>query len=103
MVAQNRSESIQSPPQVRPFTGAEYLESLKGRTRGLHLRRAGARPDADPAFRNAGRMLVRLYDALHDPARREVLTVPTDTATAASPIASTAPISTTSMAGGLPI
>jgi 4-hydroxyphenylacetate 3-monooxygenase len=34
---------------------------------------------AHPAFRNPARMLARLYDALHDPATRAVLTSPTDT------------------------
>lgn len=32
-----------------------------------------------PAFRNSARSVARLYDALHDPARRDVLTTPTDT------------------------
>jgi len=89
MVAQNRSESIQSPPQVRPFTGAEYLESLKDE-REVYIYGEQVRDlTQHPAFRNAGRMLVRLYDALHDPARREVLTSRPIPATAASPIAST--------------
>jgi 4-hydroxyphenylacetate 3-monooxygenase len=34
---------------------------------------------AHPAFRNAARSLARLYDALHDPAQKEVLTTATDT------------------------
>jgi len=32
-----------------------------------------------PAFRNAARMVARLYDALHDPAKKDILTVETDT------------------------
>ena len=32
-----------------------------------------------PAFRNATRMVARMYDALHDPAYQDVLTRPTDT------------------------
>src|SRR6266850_5734723 len=32
-----------------------------------------------PAFRNAARMVARLYDALHDPAQQAVLTTGTDT------------------------
>jgi aromatic ring hydroxylase len=35
-----------------------------------------------PAFRNQVRMAARFYDALHDPARRGVLTKPTDTGSA---------------------
>ena len=42
---------------------------------------ANASPDvtAHPAFRNAVRSIARLYDALHDPKRQDVLTCPTDT------------------------
>jgi len=32
-----------------------------------------------PAFRNTARSIARLYDALHDPQRRDVITTPTDT------------------------
>jgi 4-hydroxyphenylacetate 3-monooxygenase len=32
-----------------------------------------------PAFRNSARMLARMYDALHDPARQNILTTSTDT------------------------
>ena len=32
-----------------------------------------------PAFRNTARMVARLYDALHDPKRKDKLLVPTDT------------------------
>jgi 4-hydroxyphenylacetate 3-monooxygenase len=65
--------------KARPFTGAEYLQSLRdGREVWIH----GERVDdvtAHPAFRNAARSIARLYDALHDPAQGEVLTCPTDT------------------------
>src|SRR6202049_4315099 len=58
----------------RPFTGAEYLESLRdGREVYIH----GERVDdvtTHPAFRNAARSIARLYDALHDPHSKEVLT-----------------------------
>jgi 4-hydroxyphenylacetate 3-monooxygenase len=63
----------------RPFTGAEYLESLDD---GREVWFDGARianVAEHPAFRNAARSLARLYDALHDPATRDVLTCPTDT------------------------
>jgi 4-hydroxyphenylacetate 3-monooxygenase len=62
-----------------PFTGKEFLESLRdGREVWIYGERV---PDvtAHPAFRNPARMLARLYDALHDPAMRETLTCPTDT------------------------
>jgi 4-hydroxyphenylacetate 3-monooxygenase len=64
---------------VLPMTGTEYLESIRdGRT----IYAYGERVDdvtTHPAFRNATRMIARLYDALHDPAQQGVLTTPTDT------------------------
>jgi 4-hydroxyphenylacetate 3-monooxygenase len=63
----------------RPFTGKEYLESLRD---GRHVYIDGERVKdvtAHVAFRNSVRTLARLYDALHDPKTRDVLTSPTDT------------------------
>ncbi len=63
----------------RPFTGAEYLESLKdGREVWIYGERVRD-VTTHPAFRNAARSIARLYDALHDPESRDVLTWPTDT------------------------
>src|SRR5689334_11714489 len=63
----------------RPFTGAEYLESLRdGREVYVYGERV-ADVTAHPAFRNAARSIARLYDALHDPKSRELLTCETDT------------------------
>ncbi|BCJ68054.1 4-hydroxyphenylacetate 3-hydroxylase family protein [Polymorphospora rubra] len=73
-----------TPPDVarrvtRPMTGNEYLESLRdGREVFLYGERVKD-VTAHPAFRNSALMTARLYDALHDPARRDVLTAPTDT------------------------
>ena len=65
--------------EPRPFTGAEYIESLHdGREVYIDGERV-ADVTAHPAFRNSVRSLARLYDALHDPKTREVLTSPTDT------------------------
>ena len=63
----------------RPFTGAEYMESLRdGRAVFIDGERV---PDVTvhPAFRNAVRSIARLYDALHDPKTKDTLTCPTDT------------------------
>ena len=66
----------------RPFTGAEYIESLRD-GRSVYINGERVRDvTAHPAFRNSVRSLARLYDALHDPERREVLTCPTDTGSA---------------------
>jgi 4-hydroxyphenylacetate 3-monooxygenase len=62
----------------RPFTGKEYLESLRD---GREVYIQGERVDdvtTHPAFRNSARSIARLYDALHDPASQGVLTAPTD-------------------------
>jgi 4-hydroxyphenylacetate 3-monooxygenase len=64
---------------VRPFTGEEYLESLRD---GREIWIYGERVDdvtTHPAFRNSARSIARLYDALHDPEHQPVLTSETDT------------------------
>jgi 4-hydroxyphenylacetate 3-monooxygenase len=61
------------------MTGDEYLETLKD---GRDIWIYGERVEdvtAHPAFRNGARSVARLYDALHDPAKKDVLTVETDT------------------------
>src|ERR1700722_19951989 len=63
----------------RPFTGKEYLESLRA---GREIYIYGERVDdvtTHPAFRNAARTIAKLYDALHDEKTGDVLTCPTDT------------------------
>ncbi|HEX2654643.1 MAG TPA: 4-hydroxyphenylacetate 3-hydroxylase N-terminal domain-containing protein [Xanthobacteraceae bacterium] len=63
----------------RPFTGAEYLDSLRdGREVWIHGERVKD-VTTHPAFRNAARSIARLYDALHDPKSKDALTCPTDT------------------------
>src|SRR3954468_24541366 len=64
---------------VQPMTGAEYLDSIRD---AREIWAYGERVDdvtTHPAFRNSARMVARMYDALHDPERRDVLTTPTDT------------------------
>ena len=62
----------------RPFTGEEYLESLKdGREVWIYGERVKD-VTTHPAFRNAARSMARLYDALHAPETKELLTGPTD-------------------------
>src|SRR5258705_1381920 len=63
----------------RPFTGAEYLESLRD---GREVYIYGERVEdvtMHPAFRNSARSIARLYDSLHDQKHKDVLTCPTDT------------------------
>jgi 4-hydroxyphenylacetate 3-monooxygenase len=68
-----------STGRKRPFTGDEYLESLRdGREIWIYGERVKD-VTTHPAFRNTVRMIARLYDALHDPAKKDVLTTATDT------------------------
>jgi 4-hydroxyphenylacetate 3-monooxygenase len=63
----------------RPFTGAEYLESLRdGREVYIYGERVKD-VTTHPAFRNAARSVARLYDALHADKSKGLLTCPTDT------------------------
>jgi 4-hydroxyphenylacetate 3-monooxygenase len=65
--------------RTRPFTGAEYLESVRdGREIWIYGERVKD-VTTHPAFRNTVRMIARLYDALHDPATKDILTTETDT------------------------
>ncbi len=61
-----------------PFTGKEYLDSLDdGREVWIYGERV-KNITQHPAFRNSARMIARMYDALHDPKTRDVLTAPTE-------------------------
>ncbi|MDR3352978.1 MAG: hypothetical protein LBO00_08290 [Zoogloeaceae bacterium] len=61
-----------------PFTGKEYLDSLDD-GREVYLYGERVKNVAEhPAFRNSARMIARMYDALHDPAKQDVLTTPTE-------------------------
>ncbi len=63
----------------RPFTGAEFLETLRD---GREVYIYGERVEdvtTHPAFRNSAASVAILYDALHDKAQQDVLCAPTDT------------------------
>ena len=64
---------------ARPMTGAECIESIRDE-REVYLYGDRVKDvTRHPAFRNSVRMTARLYDTLHDPKTRDVLTCPTDT------------------------
>src|SRR5438477_1855346 len=68
-----------APGGARPFTGAEYLESLRdGREIWIYGERVKD-VTTHPGFRNTARMIARLYDSLHNPEMSSVLTTATDT------------------------
>jgi 4-hydroxyphenylacetate 3-monooxygenase len=63
----------------RPFTGKEFLESLRGPREIWIYGERVTDVTTHPAFRNPARMLARLYDALYDQATQALLTCATDT------------------------
>src|SRR5690606_31318218 len=73
------AEAIGAVRCDRPQNGAEYLESLRdGREVYIYGERVKDVTE-HPAFRNTARMAARLFDALHDPARKDKMLLPTDT------------------------
>jgi len=69
----DKSGAMPQTPREAPLRGSEYLKSLQdGRMVWLHGEQVTDVAN-HPAFRNAVRMVARLYDALHDQARREAL------------------------------
>jgi 4-hydroxyphenylacetate 3-monooxygenase len=67
-----------SSSRKKPYTSAEYLESLRdGREIWIYGERVKD-VTTHPAFRNTVRMMGRLYDALHD-SRKDILCAETDT------------------------
>jgi len=63
----------------RPFTGDEYLESLRdGREIWIYGQKVKD-VTTHPAFRNSARSIAKLYDALHSGKMKDVLTTETDT------------------------
>lgn len=74
--------AVPEPTSVaEPPTGAEYLESLRD---GRVFYFDGERVDdvtSHPAFTTTAHSVARMYDALHDPAKRDVLTFVTERGT----------------------
>src|SRR5262249_7579534 len=83
---QKGKESFAAKPETtgamkvdRPQNGAEYIASLRD-DREVYIYGERVKDvTAHPAFRNTTRMVARLYDALHDPKRKDKLLVPTET------------------------
>src|SRR3954452_15995850 len=60
------------------MTSDEYLASLRD-TRNVYLYGERIKDvTTHPAFRNSARSIARLYDTLHDPAQRDLLTTVDD-------------------------
>ena len=63
----------------RPFTGDEYLSSLRD-DREVYINGERVKDiTTHPAFRNSARSIANLYDALHDPEQKDLLCWDTDT------------------------
>ncbi|MBV9968672.1 MAG: Pyoverdin chromophore biosynthetic protein pvcC, partial [Xanthobacteraceae bacterium] len=63
----------------RPFNGPEFLASLDDGREVYIYGEPVKNVATHPAFRNAAASVAQLYDALHDPRTKDVLTAPTDT------------------------
>ena len=75
----DNATDAEAPRKTRPLTGAEYIESLRD-DREIFIYGDRVKDlTSHPAFRNPVRMTARLYDSLHDPAMRGIVTRPTDT------------------------
>ena len=73
------NETIGRVAVAAPQTGAEYLASLADDRAVFIYGERVKDVTKHPAFRNTARMVARLYDALHDPKRKDKLLLPTDT------------------------
>jgi 4-hydroxyphenylacetate 3-monooxygenase len=60
------------------MTGAAYLDSLRDARQVYIYGERVKDVTTHPAFRNAARSIMRLYDTLHDPAQRDLLTTVDD-------------------------
>jgi 4-hydroxyphenylacetate 3-monooxygenase len=76
---QERTAEADAGRTTRPLTGDEYIESLRDSREVWIYGERVKDVTTHPAFRNSVRMTARLYDALHDPKRQQVLTTRTDT------------------------
>ena len=77
--AARHPETTASVAHAMPMTGSEFIESLRdGREVFIYGERVKD-VTVHPAFRNTARMIARLYDALHDPQRKDRILTPTDT------------------------
>ena len=61
-----------------PMTGKEYLDSLNDDREVWIYGKRVKNITEHPAFRNSARMVARFYDAMHDPARKSILTTETE-------------------------
>jgi 4-hydroxyphenylacetate 3-monooxygenase len=78
MTTQQQPGPTAATPAARPLTGEEYIESLRDGREVFIYGEKVADVTTHPAFRNSVRVTARLYDSLHDPAKRDLVTAPTD-------------------------
>src|SRR6476469_1843731 len=78
-MAADAAETTGNVSVKAPQTGAEYLASLADDRAVFIYGERVKDVTTHPAFRNTARMVARLFDALHDPKRKDKLLVPTDT------------------------
>ena len=66
------SETGSERRSARPFTGKQFLESIRDAREIWIYGERVKDVTTHPAFRNTARMIARLYDALHDPQKSPV-------------------------------
>jgi hypothetical protein len=77
--AAQRPETTAHVKHTAPMTGAEFIDSLRD-DREVYIYGERVKDvTVHPAFRNTARMIARMYDALHDPQRKDRILTPTDT------------------------
>jgi aromatic ring hydroxylase len=79
MTPNNQGRATGATATARPMTGEEYIESLRDSREVWIYGERVKDVTTHPAFRNPVRMVARLYDALHNPEKKDVLTTETDT------------------------
>lgn len=73
-----KSEAGHSAKKSIPMTGKEYLASLDDDREVWIYGKRVKNITEHPGFRNSARMIARFYDAMHDEAKKDIITAPTE-------------------------
>jgi 4-hydroxyphenylacetate 3-monooxygenase len=78
-IAELTNSATSAANDVRPMTGAQYLDSLRDDREVYAYGERVKDVTTHPAFRNSTRSIARMYDTFWEPEAEGVLRVPTDT------------------------
>ncbi len=79
MATMQKPEAAKDKRPKTPQTGKQFLDSLRDDREVWIYGERVKDVTTHPAFRNSARMVARLFDTLHDPAKQDLLTCETDT------------------------